>query len=445
MSEAVLTQPQEATALDPYILHVVEESVQPVVSEAVLGDQTPVFGQYDQATQMRQWEALKQGLAGIAPEEVLEQTEGYLSRAYTEYEHGSDRGPFEYAFLVPSRFSGSDASRAYVPELTDFIPAVRYMAQSDIVRFLSMVPPSVIDTYEGGKGCVIFTPLFSDIMSLGRDALPVGNKVVNDAVAFARDKFDVKVVGLGATLPKFTRFGQNIDVEGVTTTTGHGGTVWLIGETADQVIESKGIATNTLGVIGAGGSIGQSSAVLLQEKYPNADLLVYDVNEVALDRLKKALPSNAKVRLARDNREVLEGSSIIVSALTDTLDLTRDMSGIDLTDRYIIDDTQPPAFNRVEVEGLGAKVLWVVGQDHTLGNRLTRKNYLFGEGIGLLSTANVFGCEAEAYCVAQEDDRPAAAIRQRVNPQAVRSIGELMARHGITTAATQSFGKPVNL
>jgi predicted amino acid dehydrogenase len=273
----------------------------------------------------------------------------------------------------------------------------------------------------------------------------IARTVINQAAKFAKHRLGAKVMGLGAILPALTRYGQTIHVDGLTTTTGHGGTVALIGETVSKAIEGVGLPSNRIGIIGSAGSIGRSSLALLLEQYPDASFDVHDVK--TMERVMAALSpaDKARVNVAKSIEDVFRSSKVVVSAITSTINLGKDHPSASLDGTVIIDDSQPGAFMRDEVESLGGRVVWVVGNDDSREGTATRVGgYQFGNDTGLHRSTNVWGCEAEAYSVATTG-RLDLALRSAVTPEKARAIGELLKNCGIGVADYQSFGKPVDL
>jgi hypothetical protein len=388
----------------------------------------------------------------LTPAEA-QQSLDFAEQAFDRFE-GKAEMPHEgsYAFMVPSRISREHGDK-YKSEIEPFLPMVRNMNNVDMLNAVVGMPPAVIDSYnpdhEDKQGHVVFVPLFGDMISdldFGQ-AAKVADKVINDTADFAREKLGARIAGLGAILPLLTRYGKSVRTEGLTTTTGHGGTVWLIGETVGRVVEANGMPNDTIGIVGAAGSIGSASLDLLLEKYPDAHFLLQDTRTDNLSSIVKNLEAKDRFRVKKVEsiQHVLENSKIAVSAITSIVDLKSEYPDLNLDGVTIVDDSQPGAFSREDVEEKGGKLVWVVGKDMSPDGRTTRMGgYLFGESSGLTHSSDVWGCEGEVSSLAYTKEY-GHAIRSKVTPAMARNIGRAMGRSSIISADFQSFGSPVYL
>jgi hypothetical protein len=125
---------------------------------------------------------------------------------------------------------------------------------------------------------MVLAPLFKDMSNGLSDplrALEAGFDVLADTARFVRDRLGGRVMGLGATLPLLRylaakHLGKTLSLPGLTITTGHGGTVWLLNEAiklARATLPVIGAAN--IGMIGTGG-IGRSTADYLLTEDPAA-------------------------------------------------------------------------------------------------------------------------------------------------------------------------------
>lgn len=370
-----------------------------------------------------------------------------------------------FAFVVPARMSRHNTE--YGQEVETVIPAFRYVPREQRAALMIGLPPFIIDRYnrteDGKRGYLVLAPVFPDMIEAepepGDESLSVGDllgasrELVNRAVDFAYGRLGAEVVGLGATLPKYTKYGQYITNPNVVTTTGHGGTIQLILETIRRAnAESRvdnGLARK-IGVLGLG-AIGLSIAEIMRDEYPDADITVYDVRQKLTAEVAERIGAHA----AGNEREVIERSGIVVSALPD-IRLSLEQLGLtpdDLAGKLLVDDSQPAAFDLNEVKEFGATLAWVVGQD---GDDILRSDYTYGDT--LAGRKDLFGCEAEAAALARFNGELKArgyddetrlrwmryvAIRQAVTPQIVRTIGYFFKEYGITAAPLQAFGQYV--
>jgi hypothetical protein len=378
-------------------------------------------------------------------------------------------------FAVPLRHNGVD--EIYSTDSDAFLPLFsrEFGISADIqLRAILGLPPTVIETNfqgtgPGENGVTICVPLFSTMIedinpdnadpALTAELLRIGSAIMARAAFLAHVRLGAKVMGLGGTLPKVSGFGAGFkhhpthDMSGLITTTGHGGTVHLILETvrALQATKTFGRQDSKLGVIGAAGSIGWSSVVCLHELFGTSEITVNDHrHEVLHDKI--ASYQHAGLLHQRDTViDVLRESNIIVAAVTRPIDLdVIDPHGeLDLRGKAIIDDSEPKAFRRAQVEARGGFLLNVAGQADS-GFRALRRDghwsagqtpYAFGDEAGLLGDSS-WGCDVERVMISSSGAHT-EAITDEVTPHNVRSIGRLCAEAGVGVAPFQSFNQAV--
>lgn len=418
-----------------------------------------------------------------------EKSQYYVDSCFDFYEGKKDLGKIGRAFAVPMRSErisntkingvmDENVDNGYASESIPFFPLLdpTRFAVTDEIRMRAMygLPPSPLDTYsysavESERGAMVLVPIYADMT---RDIRPnpnsaaqrmqlmkVGAKVLYEATVFIHDKLGANVVGLGAILPRkgITDYGRNLRaIEGMdklVTTTGHGGTVYMIVETARKIMEETSTESHgKIGVIGGAGSIGWSSTVSALEMIPDHRVVSYDINEEGLYGKIGKHHKNERVTIAESIREVLQSTNIIICAVTDTINLDdNDFEGLDLTGKVIIDDSQPGAFNAAQVEARGGKLVWVVGEDASESQFITRDGlytggvpYNYGDNSGLYGWHSEFACGQEAAVIAQAGEYD-KAITGPVEPHNVRRIGELFRAAGVRVAPFQAFGKPVEI
>lgn len=387
---------------------------------------------------------------------ALEKTEAFIQRSYDTYEGLIESPQYDWVFAVPSR-GGEDQSNEYASEVTPFLPLLdpRFGVDSGIREHtVADLAPSVIETYrgkdfDGQKGAIVWTPV--DLASTGDrraqiERVAVNRRRINDTAGFVRQRLGATVMGLGAVIPSITQLGKTIKVEGLTATTGHGGTVYLITETVKQVIEQSGRSDKTIGILGVG-SIGGASLEVLRSMDADYSFTMYDSDISRLQIMGQRLEHDSRLKASANEIELLDSADIIVTAINQTIDLDqlehRYGHEIDLTGKVIIDDSQPACFNREQVEARGGAVVWVVGQDTSKMRTLHREaGYNFGETAGLYGLGAVWGCEAEAAAISLENRRDLAVL-QHVTPEIAISIGALCRSIDVKVASPmQSFGRP---
>lgn len=390
-----------------------------------LNPATLPYGQYDHKAVARFrkiTDYLRRYHSADIPEEVLDASDAFIDMAtgmYDAYMRGEtvpDALRGRSGFVVPARAS-RDRPQDSV-ETIDPCPILRYVPPELRIAMFAGLPPFVVDRYmpdaHGKYAYMLLAPVYQDSIkdlgSVGR-SMAVGQAMVNETVQFGRKMLGIRVFGLGATLPMVTRFGESIPLPNSSeadfvTTTGHGGTIALILKTVQALRERGAVApgaTQRIGILGAAGSIGSSIFEVMAMMYPGAEITIFDPKATkALDeqvaRLSDPSVRDGRITLAKNARDVLEGSDIIISAVTGAIDLKalgvrrRKFRG-----HVLIDDSQPWAFSRNQVEEYGGREVWVAGENPRgdIVSRVSSWNYG-----GTLLPNSVFGCEAEVNVLA---------------------------------------------
>jgi hypothetical protein len=401
----------------------------------------PDYGLYDRDGYLRKLDVVSRWLSDRATTDELDATYATADRVFAQYSGQQDlEQDGSFVFIVPARIDCS--STAHFEDFAPFLPIIRHLETGrEALELTAGLPPSVIDCYHyrpttGRRGYVVFAPVFRDMAMIGPRALHLARQVVNDSAAFAVGKLGVSVVGLGATLPSLTRFGRRVHVEAAVTT-GHGGTCWLIGETVQRVLETSRGGDESFGVIVAAGSIGKAAILHLLDRYPTSRILATDKR---LDALQHEFASEPRVTVMAETKAVLEGAPVVLAAITERIDLDIEAPGLDLSHAVIVDDSQPPTFDRCQVESRGGSVVWVVGEDQSLDRHATR----LSQRLGLASARSLWGCEAEAAAIAYTGEF-GSAITAPVTVASARRMGGLLADSGIVVGALESFGAATDL
>lgn len=398
----------------------------------------------------------------LGSSEALGTSIEFVNQAFDRYEGLSESPEYNWVFAVPGRGEEHQGNDEYASEVTPFLPILdpRFGVDAGIRQHVvADLAPSVIETYKGRNfgtetGAVVWAPVFIDANARidkdrWRNFVSSNKQSINDTSEFVRQRLRASVMGLGAILPSFTQLGKTIQQEGLVTTTGHGGTVYLLTEAVHEVVERVGGDTKTIGMLGLG-SIGGSTAEVLLESGEDFTLNLYDVDAEQMLKITKKPGRESRVWPAFSEVELLESSDIIVAAVSRTFDLDlmewERGQKIDLSGKVIIDDSQPGCFSREQVEARGGKLVWVVGQDESKTKTLHRSGgYNFGEAAGLYGEGAVWGCEAEVAAIFLQN-RPDLAVRTLVTPDIALSVGALCRAIDIRIARPlQSFGYPVDL
>jgi hypothetical protein len=401
-------------------------------------------------------------------------SQDFVNASFDFFEGHREIGrPVSRAFCVPMRSARDDDANA--SESTPFIPLydpARFAVSSDKrMRGIYGLPPTVLDTYtksdqQNETGALVLVPMYSDML---KDIWPnradlaaaarmaeLAGTVLSASAEFAHLRLGARVLGLGAILPHptITNFGQKLHaVDGMQeliTTTGHGGTVYMIVNTVRKIWSETSIQSRgRIGVIGGAGSIGWSTTCAALEMIDDHEIYTYD-KRIAELRAKARLSN--RIRVAPTAADVLRDANIVVAAVTGKIDLdAAEFAGLDLDGKVIIDDSQPGCFDRGQVEARRGKLVWVVGEDGSDSEFITRDGlhtdgvpYNYGDNAGLYGRSSEFACGQEAAVIAQHGAYE-HAITGPVTPENVREIGKLFEDSGVRVAPFQAYGQPVRL
>lgn len=443
-------------------------------------DAVPKQGEFDRDRMLGRITKIHQAFTQVAgnslaaqADQALEQTVSFVTQAFDVYEGKVEGEKYDWAFAVPARVEGYQDSYQgdeYASEVTPFLPLLdaKFGVDARTRQYtIAQLAPAVIDSYrgtaDGRRGAIVWTPFFVDADArsstdswrafVKHQALPIRDSI-NKTAGFVRGTLGASVMGLGASIPSFTRLGKSINIEGLTPTTGHAGTTYLIAETVNNVSERLGDGKR-VGILGVG-SIGSSTAEILLEQDAGYHLSLYDRDESQTRRFIELVDKEAgsdvsnRLDVIADEIALLRSANIIVAATNASIDLDalEESSGerIDLSGVVIIDDSQPGCFERSQVEERGGKLVWVVGQDNSSQKVLERLGgYSFGSSVGLYGPGSIWGCEAEVAAI-YLNNRSEFAVRGHVTPEQATAIGGLCKSINIRVAEPfQSFGKPVEL
>ena len=141
----------------------------------------------------------------------------------------------------------------------------------------------------------------------------------------------------------------------------------MLAKTAVEIMRKSSVeASGTIGVVGAAGSIGWSSVRALTEMLPDHKIEVFDKRA---DRMRALLCANrdlGTLELRASVADVFKHNNYVVCAITEKLDLSApEFDAIDFAKVRVIDDSQPGAIDRVQIESLGGQVVWVAGNDRS--------------------------------------------------------------------------------
>jgi len=373
------------------------------------------------------------------------------------------------AFVVGRRESAFGRPGADTSESDDFFPSLANEMGGTPrarARFLDHMPPAVL-ARSGEEGVIVLTQLNPDMekYAIKHEAavLGMGLRAIQTATRFTHER-GVNILGLAGKIAGQSRFGEFFrttpGVEGMHTTSGHGGTVDLIDQTVARVMERGDFADeDTVGIIGVG-SIGFSTASLLLDdkngqKSQVRKIVAYDTRPEKVKALQE-YDDSGRVEDAGDLLALLQNEKVrvIVSAVTGFIDLNElekeHGCKIDLAGKVIIDDSQPPCFLQEQIEARNGILQWVVGNDESVDQFATRQGselsyskrpFSFGgAGIGLAELSNVFGCEAELAALSSTNKLDLALTRP-VTPDEVRVLSKIIRDAGIRASKPQAYGR----
>jgi hypothetical protein len=434
---------------------------------------TPPYGTYNHAALIEKLSILQILLKGEPKEFVEEEariTREFFDRCFQDFEAPTlDKIPGSFGFVVPPRVRREvlGESDDYMAEWEEICPILRHFDSSIAQRVLVGLPPFLVDSYgtddDGRCGYMLCAPMHSNMKDdLGKsDPLNhylIGKKIMNDTLDLAK-KLDIRTVGWGATLPRFlfkvNEVGDKLDTQGMELTTGHAGTVWLMGETIKSLTEKgrKGFNGN-IAILGAG-SIGVAFIEHLRQNLGYTGIIT--VFDSRLEALDKVLDLGYKdIRVVANEKELIQSSDTIVCAATTTLSFEDlDIQATDVDGKVFVDDSQPGCVDLQEVKERGGEVVWVIGQDASNNGDLTRSAFSYN-GFGPIKKNEVWGCELEVYLAylaqkAREKMKHTSkkiaslAVSRHVTYRDVEVFGNFARQHNARVAQLQARGEYLDI
>lgn len=409
----------------------------------------PRYVDYDRKRLTTRLSRLEELLSGSVPAADIEHTWDRVEAMFDEYEGRVDTEPASFAYFVPARVER--ANPAYGSESFATFPVLKYVDSDVRQRFLSGIPPFVIDRYfagpDGLRGALVFSGVFPDMFSDipgTTKAVRAARQALDDAASFAARQLAVRIGGLASVLPRLTQLGRTVNAP-YPITSGHGGTVWLIAQLV-QAAMNDGLVNSTASVtvIGAG-AIGTSAAHLLLGDGIAEQVVLHDMNQGQLLRAERELQDQhgpTRVRTVDSLPAALGAADVIVAAVTSNLPLDPidPDAQLDLGGKLVIDDSVPGSFDRPEVERRGGLLTWVIGEDNSPSRSITRQGgYNYGES-GLARACDLWGCEAELGALTLSG-RLDTVVNDPVTPDVARFIGKLFDEARVGPAPYQCFGR----
>jgi len=251
------------------------------------------------------------------------------------------------------------------------------------------------------------------------------------------EKLGAKIVGLGAFTSVVGDGGitlaKNINI-GVTT--GNSYTVVTAVEGAIEAAKLVGINPKeaVAAVVGAGGSIGFTSARLLAREVPKMNIIGRSVEK--LEKVKETIEAetNCKVEIKRDVSEGLREADIV---LTVTSAMEEIIFPEDLKRGAVVCDVARPRDVSKRVEEERRDVLVIEG-----GVVEVPGDVDFGFDFGF-PPKTAYACMAETMILSLEGYEGSFTLGKEVTLEQADTIARLAKKHGFRLAGFRSFEKPV--
>jgi len=243
-------------------------------------------------------------------------------------------------------------------------PSVKYFPETLIVRLFDKLWPIPVCPLEfvlaNGSRCVgvmIAVPSTAQMLLADRER---AKKKFLSAVQLA-DRMGAKIVCLGGLSGSLTDGGQFILSKGVkcNVTTGHSFTVATLIETIRKACETRHLRLNEarLAVVGACGSIGAACCRWLLREEKINQLILIDLKEEALAKLKGELAGDQglTLRISTDLNSLQDADIVVVATNNPNLIIQPDhlRSG-----SIVIDDAQPPNVSPAGLNTKGILLAW---------------------------------------------------------------------------------------
>jgi predicted amino acid dehydrogenase len=277
-------------------------------------------------------------------------------------------------------------------------------------------------------GYVISIPMAADLMLKERERALLQ---IRRAVMLARNR-GAKIVGLGALTSSLTRGGLALtDIEGVAITTGHAFTGHTVSQTMLAYMRLCDVAphTATVTIVGAAGSIGSTTALLLHEAGVRSFVLVDLARKHdRVHALEKQLAQLGDVScVVTDDISVVSSSVWIVTATNTPEALIRREQVTPGT--VIVDDAQP---SDVDEALFHVRDVLVASAGAVLTPGI-RSNF----PMGLMGPEENYCCLAEVLLLAH-DKRDTHFVLERATLDHVHQVAAAGKELGFTVAPFQN-------
>jgi predicted amino acid dehydrogenase len=337
-------------------------------------------------------------------------------------------GRAEYAFIAHTR-DLDDVRRKY--------PFARCLPQRFVEFWMRHLWPIIgsritgLRSSEGREinGWLLFCPLTAKQM--WQDPRLARKRILQ--TARLAERLGVGLIGLGALIPPFTRYGQTLRRAGIRTglTTGHAYTSSLICDGVREAAKKGGfdLREAVVAIVGAAGSIGSICARILGKDAGKLLLIDRASKMRSLRGLGQKICSQVSVSCQLEDIKRADLVIVVTNAHSAILSAEVFKPGA-----IVIDNTQPMnvgenvARERPDVLILEGGIGYVPGVDC---------NFDLGLSIG-----EVFGCLGELLILAREGWREDFIIG-RVTLEQIEMITWMAKRAGVSLAPFRSFGQYV--
>lgn len=323
-------------------------------------------------------------------------------------------------------------------------PILRLLPDSVLKSSLQYLPPFKIADFKKfkskagveTKGWFIICPLTSKQLVTLNEA-----EVVDKIVASCQKakKLGADIVGLGAFTAivgdKGKKVAQRVDIP---VTTGNAYTVATALksiELACDIIGQKLEEKNVL-VIGAAGSIGKISSLLLADKVKK--ILLADINEAAVDKLGLEIVKKTKTEVVTSNEiEKLLPEADIVLAVSSAIDTL--VNPESFKSGAIVCDVARPRDIGQEVLTERDDILVLDGGIVSLPGEV-KFNFDFGFPVG-----TVYACMAETMILALEDKCVSYSLGSNLKLKKILEIDRLALKHGFSLSSLRCQSQEISL
>ncbi len=341
----------------------------------------------------------------------------------------------KFAFVVhPLEFEDIKKRWPILRLLPDSIlkSSMKYLPPFKIADFKKFESKSGVET----EGCFITCPLTSQQL-LNLNQAEVVDKII--ASCQKAKNFGADIVGLGAFTAivgeKGKQVAQRVDIP---VTTGNSYTVAIALRAIELACDILGqhLGDKKILVIGAAGSIGKISSLLLADKVKK--ILLADINESAVDKLGLEIAKKTKTEVVTSNKiEKLLPEADIVLAVSSAIN-TLVKPELFKRGAIVCDVARPRDIGR-EVLAKRDDILVLDGGIVSLPGEV-RFDFNFGFPVG-----TVYACMAETMILALEDKCINYSLGSNLELERILEIDRLALKHGFNLSSLRCQNQEISL